>query len=83
MSKALLCYNSPFFERAFNGDFKEAREQKMELHDFSAETFQLAVQVCAKSHAPSLDNLGLGSHDVLPECFLWLSDIESFDKEAR
>ncbi|KAH9221525.1 hypothetical protein DL95DRAFT_474020 [Leptodontidium sp. 2 PMI_412] len=42
--KDLLCYNSSFFNSAFNGSFKEGEEKKMDFQDCSAETFQLAVQ---------------------------------------
>jgi hypothetical protein len=44
LPKALLCYNSPFFEKAFNGNFKEAKEQKMTLTDCSSEIFEFVIQ---------------------------------------
>ncbi|KAK0119127.1 hypothetical protein ONS95_007989 [Cadophora gregata] len=42
--KGLLCYNSSYFNSAFNGSFKEGQEQKLDFHDCSADTFQMAVQ---------------------------------------
>ncbi|KAG4425776.1 hypothetical protein IFR04_000983 [Cadophora malorum] len=42
--KDLLCYNSSYFNSAFNGRFKEGEEQKLHFHDCSADTFQMAVQ---------------------------------------
>ncbi|PVH88238.1 hypothetical protein DL98DRAFT_565906 [Cadophora sp. DSE1049] len=42
--KDLLCYNSSYFNSAFNGPFKEGEEQKLDFHDCSADTFQMAVQ---------------------------------------
>lgn len=44
LPKALLCYNSPFFDRAFNGAFKEAGEQSLSLTSCSIETFKVLVQ---------------------------------------
>ncbi|KUJ22425.1 uncharacterized protein LY89DRAFT_762551 [Mollisia scopiformis] len=50
LPKALLCYHSPFFERAFNGGFKEATEQKMSMTSCSLETFKLLIQWLYTSH---------------------------------
>jgi hypothetical protein len=44
LAKALLCHRSPYFDRAFNGGFKEAVEQVLCLPEISIETFQLVVQ---------------------------------------
>jgi BTB/POZ domain len=44
LPKALLCYNSPFFDKAFNGNFLEGKEQEMVLSDCSAETFRFVIQ---------------------------------------
>ena len=35
--KRLLCQNSPYFEAAFNGNFKEASENRLELPDESSD----------------------------------------------
>lgn len=44
LPKALLCYNSRSFDRAFNGGFKETTEQKLSMTDCSIHTFKLVVQ---------------------------------------
>ncbi|PQE06578.1 BTB POZ-like protein [Rutstroemia sp. NJR-2017a BVV2] len=44
LAKALLCHRSAYFERAFNGPFKEGIEQVLELPETSVDTFQLIVQ---------------------------------------
>ncbi|CZR50744.1 uncharacterized protein PAC_00618 [Phialocephala subalpina] len=44
LPKALLCYNSPYFDRAFNGAFKEAAEQKLSMQGCSTDTFALLTQ---------------------------------------
>jgi BTB/POZ domain len=44
LPKALLCYNSAFFEKAFNGNFREAQEEKMTLTDCSSEIFEFVIQ---------------------------------------
>ena len=44
LPKGLLCYQSTFFDKPFNGKFKEAKEQKLTLTDCSSETFQFVVQ---------------------------------------
>ena len=36
-SKSLLCQVSPVFAAAFGGDFKEASEQVMAVHDFTCD----------------------------------------------
>ncbi|QSZ28645.1 hypothetical protein DSL72_003144 [Monilinia vaccinii-corymbosi] len=44
LSKALLCARSTFFDRAFNGSFKEAASQEMHLSETPLSIFQLVVQ---------------------------------------
>jgi hypothetical protein len=43
LPKELLCYNSSFFDRSLNGNFKEATEQKMKI-DASIGAFKLVVK---------------------------------------
>ncbi|KAI9053538.1 hypothetical protein LZ554_002493 [Drepanopeziza brunnea f. sp. 'monogermtubi'] len=50
LPKALACYSSPYFNAAFNGNFKEGEEQKLTLTDCSPETFSLVVQWMYQSH---------------------------------
>lgn len=42
--KDLLCYYSPYFDSCFNGDFKEAKEQKLELLDDDVEGFEFLLE---------------------------------------
>jgi hypothetical protein len=44
LPKRLLCDASSFFDRAFNGNFKEGKEQKMELKETTKICFELAIQ---------------------------------------
>ncbi|KAI9849135.1 MAG: hypothetical protein M1837_005365 [Sclerophora amabilis] len=44
LHKSLLCHCSPFFEKAFQGNFKEASEGFMELPDDDGAAFALFVQ---------------------------------------
>jgi hypothetical protein len=44
LPKKLLCDASSFFDRAFNGNFKEGNEQKMELKETTKTCFELAIQ---------------------------------------
>ena len=44
LPKKIVCSTSSFFDRAFNGNFKEGNEQKMELKDVKKKPFYLAVQ---------------------------------------
>lgn len=41
--KNLLCHHSPFFDRAFNGNFQEGVSQSMNLPEVEAEVFGLLV----------------------------------------
>jgi len=50
LSKKLVCYYSTFFDRAFNGSFKEGVEQTIKLEETSAETFETIVQYMYTSH---------------------------------
>ncbi|EKD15520.1 uncharacterized protein L3040_009151 [Drepanopeziza brunnea f. sp. 'multigermtubi'] len=50
LPKALACYSSPYFNAAFNSNFKEGEEQKLTLTDCSPETFSLVVQWMYQSH---------------------------------
>lgn len=43
LSKDLLCYVSPFFKAAFEGEFKEGQEQTMELLEDDVEAFDHVV----------------------------------------
>jgi hypothetical protein len=43
LSKDLLCYVSPFFRAAFEGDFKESNEQTMELLEDDVAAFEHVV----------------------------------------
>ncbi|KAJ5047217.1 uncharacterized protein L3040_003058 [Drepanopeziza brunnea f. sp. 'multigermtubi'] len=41
--KGIICYYSPFFNAAFNGNFAEGETQTMRLDDVNSETFGLLV----------------------------------------
>lgn len=43
LSKNLLCYISPFFRAAFEGEFKEGKERTMELLEDNVEAFDHVV----------------------------------------
>jgi hypothetical protein len=43
LSKDLLCHVSPFFKAAFEGEFKEGKEQTMELLDDNVQAFEHIV----------------------------------------
>jgi hypothetical protein len=44
LPKLLLCHYSPFFDKCFNGLFKEGQTQKLELPDDKVEFFELLVE---------------------------------------
>ena len=44
LPKNLICYNSKYFDRAFNGPFKEAEEHTLHLVDCDKEEFERVVQ---------------------------------------
>lgn len=41
--KNFICYYSPFFDAAFNGDFAEGESQEMEFHEVDLQTFGMFV----------------------------------------
>lgn len=41
--KDLICYNSAYFEAAFNSDFSEAATQELEIEDVDIEIFKIFV----------------------------------------
>ncbi len=43
LHKTLLCHDSTYFDNAFNGSFKESKEEDMYLPEDCAETFDLFV----------------------------------------
>lgn len=44
LPKALLCHYSTYFDRCFNGEFVEARNQEVELDEDDPEIFALLVE---------------------------------------
>ncbi|KAH7067999.1 BTB/POZ protein, partial [Paraphoma chrysanthemicola] len=48
--KAILCKESEYFLKAFTGNFKEATESTMELHDDDPELFELALKFIYTEH---------------------------------
>jgi BTB/POZ domain len=42
--RELICESSPFFEKALNGDFKEASNNEMELPEINAKIFDHFLQ---------------------------------------
>lgn len=57
LHKNLLCYNSQFFDSAFNGKFKEGIDQIMELGECTASIFHLVVQWVYTGRIILSDNL--------------------------
>lgn len=44
LPKLLLCYYSPYFDRCFNGNFKEGESQKLELPEDEVADFELLIE---------------------------------------
>ncbi len=44
LPKGVLCRHSPYFNKAFNGEFKEGKQQSLELVDEDSGAFRLLVQ---------------------------------------
>ncbi|PVH86916.1 hypothetical protein DL98DRAFT_582234 [Cadophora sp. DSE1049] len=44
LPKDLLCYHSTYFDRCFNGEFKEAKESKLELLEDDVEDFEILLE---------------------------------------
>jgi hypothetical protein len=44
LPRLLLCYYSPFFEKCFNGPFKEGQTQKLELLEDRVEFFEIMIE---------------------------------------
>jgi len=66
--KAFLTYESPFFEAAFNGKFKEGKTQVIELEDVYPDEFNLLVTwVYERQVALKIGN----SADLLVAARLW------------
>ena len=56
LPKDLLCYYSAYFDRCFNGDFKEAKEGKLELLEDDTEDFDILLEYMLRGSLP-LDNI--------------------------
>ena len=54
LPKELLCYYSKYFERCFNGAFREAQEQKLELLEDKAEDFEVLVEYMLHGSIPDI-----------------------------
>jgi hypothetical protein len=65
LPKALLSYHSKFFDRAFNGDFKEGVEQAMEFKECSKATFEFAIQWIYTGQAAVPDALATKKNEIL------------------
>jgi hypothetical protein len=57
VSKDLLCYVSPFFKAAFEGEFKEGKEQTMELLEDDVEAFSHVVSYMYRSTFGCLEDI--------------------------
>ncbi|KAK0124403.1 hypothetical protein ONS95_009364 [Cadophora gregata] len=53
--KDLFCYYSTYFERCFNGDFKEAKQGKLELLGDDVEDFEILLQYILHGNIPLED----------------------------
>ncbi|KAH9222811.1 hypothetical protein DL95DRAFT_380561, partial [Leptodontidium sp. 2 PMI_412] len=54
LPKDLLCYHSRYFDRCFNGGFKEAEEQKLELLEDSVEDFEILLEFMLQGSVPDV-----------------------------
>ena len=53
LHKELVCRNAPYFDRMFNGNFKEAKTQKCCLQGEEPSTFELFVSYIYAGHFPA------------------------------
>lgn len=51
--KKLICHHSTYFDTAFNGSFKEAKENEIKLSEDTSETFDVFVHWLYSAHLPS------------------------------
>ncbi|KAL2074346.1 hypothetical protein VTL71DRAFT_8124 [Oculimacula yallundae] len=56
LPKLLLYYYSPYFDRCFNGGFKEGTEQKLELPDDKIEDFEVIIEYMLRSTIPRVES---------------------------
>ncbi|KAH7418318.1 hypothetical protein BKA64DRAFT_635451 [Cadophora sp. MPI-SDFR-AT-0126] len=54
--KDLLCYYSTYFDRCFNGEFKEAKEGKLELPEDDVQDFEILLEYMLRGVLP-LDSI--------------------------
>jgi hypothetical protein len=74
IAKGLLCHSSKFFDRALNGSFKEAVEQKISLEEDTVEAFQMLVQYIFTGNAVLSYGLDLSEQVGTILDFLKLAD---------
>lgn len=72
--RGLLCHSSKFFDRALNGSFKEAVEQKISLEEDTVEAFQIVVQHMYTANPVLPYNLDLSAQVSAILDFLKLAD---------
>lgn len=77
--KDILCHYSSFFDRCFNGGFREAREGKLIMREESIEHFELLLEYVLSGKTPT--GFKASKHDAmsLDRCIRYIEFCERYD----
>jgi hypothetical protein len=82
--KALLTKQSEYFDRAFNGSFKEANEQAIHFEEESPAAFDLLVGWLYQNHIPVIErSFGQVKTSIANAAFESLPESPSFRRDRR
>lgn len=75
--KDLLCSYSPFFDRCFNGSFREAHEQKLELPEEKIEDFDIFLEFILRGTIAVKPGLR-GAEETISQCLDFLKFADKY-----
>lgn len=79
--KALLCYYSKVFDRCFNGNFKEAQTQKLELPEDNSECFEALLLFMLQGKVTKVlgTKFAIESSEMVQRCLEFLQYTDKFN----
>lgn len=81
LPKLLLCHFSPFFDKCFNGPFKEAQTQKLELPDDNVDFFELLVEYMLHGKVEDTEILMNPNNDLIADkdhCIKFIAYVDKY-----
>jgi BTB/POZ domain len=82
LPKLLLCHYSDYFQRCFNGNFIEARNQKLNLPDDDVADFSILLEYMLHGSMPSPLEMELTGQEAITRCMAFLEYADKYNLGA-